>query len=73
MKFDGIYPKLAEDYGAALYPFYLDGVAANPDLNQADGTVTQDALALAGMGQSRPRRRRLGAGSTDARVLGLRH
>ena len=36
-KFDGIYPKLAKEYGAALYPFYLDGVAANTDLNQADG------------------------------------
>ena len=36
-KFDGIYPKLAQEYGAALYPFYLDGVAANTDLNQADG------------------------------------
>jgi acyl-CoA thioesterase I len=36
-KFDGIYAKLAAEYGAALYPFYLDGVAANSDLNQADG------------------------------------
>ena len=36
-KFDGIYPKLSADYGALLYPFYLDGVAAQADLNQADG------------------------------------
>jgi acyl-CoA thioesterase I len=36
-KFDAIYPKLASDYGAMLYPFYLDGVAAQPGLNQADG------------------------------------
>ncbi len=36
-KFDGIYPKLAAQFGADLYPFYLDGVAAQPDLNQADG------------------------------------
>ena len=36
-KFDGIYPKLAAEFGADLYPFYLDGVAAQPDLNQADG------------------------------------
>ena len=36
-KFDGIYPRLAKEYGAAFYPFYLDGVAANADLNQADG------------------------------------
>lgn len=37
VKFDGIYAKLAAEYGAALYPFYLDGVAADHDLNQADG------------------------------------
>src|SRR5476649_841840 len=42
-KFDAIYPKLAEDYGAALYPFYLDGVAADPKLNQQDGMHTNDA------------------------------
>lgn len=36
-KFDGMYPKLATEFGAALYPFYLDGVAAQPELNQADG------------------------------------
>ena len=36
-KFDGMYPKLAAEFGAALYPFYLDGVAAHPELNQADG------------------------------------
>ena len=36
-EFDPIYPKLAKQYGAALYPFVLDGVALNPKLNQADG------------------------------------
>jgi acyl-CoA thioesterase I len=36
-KFDQIYPKLAADYGANLYPFYLEGVAAHPELNQPDG------------------------------------
>jgi acyl-CoA thioesterase I len=36
-KFDGMYPKLATEFGAALYPFYLDGVAAQADLNQPDG------------------------------------
>lgn len=35
--FDGIYPKLAKQYGATLYPFVLQGVALNPKLNQADG------------------------------------
>jgi len=35
--FDGIYPKLAEDAGVPLYPFFLEGVALDPALNQADG------------------------------------
>lgn len=35
--FDGIYPKLAKKHGVALYPFFLDGVAARPELNQDDG------------------------------------
>jgi len=35
--FDRIYPELAARYGAALYPFFLDGVAADPKLNQQDG------------------------------------
>lgn len=36
-KFDGMYAKLAAEFGVALYPFYLEGVAAQPELNQADG------------------------------------
>jgi acyl-CoA thioesterase-1 len=36
-RFDAIYPDLATQYGAALYPFFLDGVAADPKLNQKDG------------------------------------
>ena len=36
-RFDGLYPRLAEKHGAMLYPFFLDGVAANAGLNQADG------------------------------------
>ena len=35
--FDGMYPRLAEKHGAVLYPFFLDGVAADVKLNQADG------------------------------------
>ena len=35
--FDNIYPQLAAQYGALLYPFFLDGVATDPALNQADG------------------------------------
>jgi acyl-CoA thioesterase-1 len=37
-RFDSIYPRLAEAYSIPLYPFFLDGVAAVPALNQADGT-----------------------------------
>ncbi len=35
--FDGIYPRLAKEYGLLFYPFMLDGVALQPKLNQADG------------------------------------
>ena len=35
--FDAIYPALAKAHGVPLYPFFLEGVAMNPDLNQADG------------------------------------
>jgi len=35
--FDAIYPALAKAYNVSLYPFFLDGVAGNPKLNQADG------------------------------------
>ncbi|MEO9299982.1 arylesterase [Devosia sp. RY10] len=34
--FDGVYPALASAHGAILYPFFLDGVALDPALNQAD-------------------------------------
>ncbi|MGL4811499.1 MAG: arylesterase [Beijerinckiaceae bacterium] len=36
-KFDSIFPELAAKYGATLYPFFLDGVAANAKLNLPDG------------------------------------
>ncbi|MEC8565337.1 MAG: arylesterase, partial [Pseudomonadota bacterium] len=35
--FAGIYPDLARKYDVALYPFFLDGVAAQKSLNLADG------------------------------------
>ena len=35
--FEAIFPELAKSHGALLYPFFLEGVAANPKLNQADG------------------------------------
>jgi acyl-CoA thioesterase I len=36
-EFNAIYPDLAKAHGVALYPFFLDGVAGDPKLNQADG------------------------------------
>ena len=35
--FDAIYPRLAAKHGVPLYDFFLDGVAADPGLNQRDG------------------------------------
>ena len=34
--FNSAYPELARQYGAVLYPFFLDGVALDPALNQPD-------------------------------------
>lgn len=36
-EFDKVYPELAQAHGVALYPFLLDGVALDPQLNQPDG------------------------------------
>lgn len=36
-EFDAIYPELAAKTGAPLYPFFLEGVALDPRLNQPDG------------------------------------
>jgi acyl-CoA thioesterase I len=35
--FDAIYPELASTHGLVFYPFFLDGIAADPKLNQRDG------------------------------------
>ena len=35
-EFDPIYTELAHTHGVALYPFFLDGVAMDPELNQPD-------------------------------------
>lgn len=35
--FNAIYPDLANTHDVMLYPFFLDGVAAQPNLNQPDG------------------------------------
>lgn len=36
-EFNRLFPELAAQHQVALYPFILDGVAADPALNQADG------------------------------------
>jgi acyl-CoA thioesterase-1 len=36
-QFNSIYPDLAKAYDVPLYPFFLDGVATQAKLNQADG------------------------------------
>ncbi len=36
-EFAAVFPRVARKHGVPLYPFFLDGVAAVPDLNLADG------------------------------------
>ena len=36
-RFNSIYPDIAKAYDVPLYRFFLEGVAADPKLNQADG------------------------------------
>ncbi|MDY0870601.1 arylesterase [Dongia rigui] len=46
-QFDAIYPDLAKQHNVPLYPFFLDGVAARPELNQADGLhPTEEGVAV---------------------------
>lgn len=51
-QFEAIYPALAERHGALLYPFFLDGVAADPALILDDGihpNATGVALIVGGI------------------------
>ena len=46
-KFNAIYPALAKKNGTAFYPFFLDGVAMDPALNQKDGIhPTAEGIAV---------------------------
>jgi acyl-CoA thioesterase I len=36
-EFKAVFPQLAEEHDVPLYPFFLEGVAADPSLNQQDG------------------------------------
>lgn len=45
--FDVLYPDLAQEYKTTLYPFFLDGVAMDKSLNQADGIhPTKEGIAV---------------------------
>ena len=35
--YDAIFPALAKKHGVLFFPFFLEGVAADPKLNQKDG------------------------------------
>ena len=35
-EFNGLYPRLADRHKLLFYPFFLEGVATIPELNQAD-------------------------------------
>ncbi len=42
-QFDAVFPDLAQEHGVEFYPFFLDGVAADPALNQSDGIHPNEA------------------------------
>jgi len=45
-QFADLFPRLADKHKVAFYPFFLDGVARDPKLNQADGLhPTRDGIA----------------------------
>jgi acyl-CoA thioesterase-1 len=45
--FDRMYPELASTHGLELYPFFLEGVATKPELNQGDGLhPTKEGIAV---------------------------
>ena len=47
LAFDAIYPHLAEKHDLVFYPFFLEGVATDPDLNQDDGIhPNKDGVAV---------------------------
>jgi acyl-CoA thioesterase-1 len=41
--FDSIYPRLAEEHDLVLYPFFLEGALANPELMLPDGIHPNEA------------------------------
>ena len=57
--FDAIYTALAKKYDVPLYPFFLDGVALDPKLNQADLLHPNPAGVAAIVGRVAPAVERL--------------
>jgi acyl-CoA thioesterase-1 len=49
-QFDAIYPTLASEHRVSLYPFFLEGVALDPAMNQRDG-IHPNQLGVARMVQ----------------------
>jgi acyl-CoA thioesterase-1 len=47
-EFETMFPAVAKANGVALYPFFLDGVAAQPGLQLADG-MHPNGKGVAGM------------------------
>jgi len=46
-EFEAVFRELAEKHGALFYPFFLEGVAGDPALNQADGIhPTSEGVAV---------------------------
>ena len=75
-RFNAIYPDLAKKHGLILYPFFLDGVALNGDLNLGDGIhpnpkgvaeITKRILPSGGRADD------AGAGEANRRVRRVKH
>ena len=56
-KFNSIYPDLARQFGVPLYPFFLEGVAGDSKLNQADAHAS-DCRRRRHRGEEYPAQRR---------------
>jgi acyl-CoA thioesterase-1 len=65
--FNAIYPDLAAETGAILYPFFLTGVATDPKLNQRDGLHPTAAGVAVIVARIMPQVEELIARARDAR------
>ena len=70
--FNAIYPELAAANGALLYPFFLDGVAADRALNQRDGIHPTAAGVAVIVGRILPQVEALVARAREARTAEAR-